>query len=98
MKSLKTIACACLMMAFGMVGTAGAEPPVKPGSLPANAVSALRSHAQSRIAEMLERRAVRPIAPEIVAADARRLASRFDEASLRAVAAGEDVERLVDEV
>ncbi|HVG10957.1 MAG TPA: hypothetical protein VNM67_24855 [Thermoanaerobaculia bacterium] len=60
-------------------------------------MSALRSHAQTRIVEMLERRAVRPIAPAIVNADARRLASRLDEGNLSAIAAGEDIEKIVEE-
>jgi hypothetical protein len=101
MKSRNIFACACLAMtavAVGVNGAAGAEPPAKPGSLPVNAVSALRAHAQSRIVEMLERQAVRPIATEIVAADARRLASRLDEEQLRSIAAGEDVQAIVDEV
>lgn len=93
MKSLKIFACACLVAA-GMNGTVGAEPE----SLPAAAVAALRDHAKARIAEELERRAVRPVPAEIYAADARRLASRLDEAKLRAIAAGEDVESLVDDV
>ncbi|MEA2560809.1 MAG: hypothetical protein QOH06_2313 [Acidobacteriota bacterium] len=93
MSSIKTFACACLLAA-GVIGSAaGAEPE----GLDAAAVSALRNHAQTRIVEILERRAVRPIAPAIVAADARRLASRLDEAKLRAIAAGEDIEGVVEE-
>jgi hypothetical protein len=97
MRSIKTFACACLLAA-GVIGSAvntaaGAEPE----GLEAAAVSALRSHAQTRIVEMLERRAVRPVAPEIVAADARRLASRLNEEKLRAIAAGEDIESFVEE-
>ena len=92
MRSIKTFACACLL-AVGVNGVAAAEPE----RLGAAAVSALRNHAQTRIIEMLERRAVRPIAPGIVAADARRLASRLDEEKLRAIAAGEDIESFVEE-
>ncbi|MFL6198295.1 MAG: hypothetical protein ACJ76J_03880 [Thermoanaerobaculia bacterium] len=94
MKSLKTFAYACLL-ALAVEAAAAANP----GSLPVNTVSALRSYARERIAEELERRALRPAAPGIVAADARRIASRMDEASLRAVAAGEDVavEKVVDD-
>src|SRR5829696_8100057 len=92
MKSFKIFACACLL-AVGVNREAGAEPE----KLGAAAVSALRSHAETRIVEMLERRAMRPIAPAIVAADARRLASRLGEEELRAIAAGEDIESFVEE-
>ena len=92
MKSLKTFACACLLAA-GVNGTVGAEPE----SLSVAAAAALRDHAQARIVEVLERRAVRPVAPEVYVADARRLASRLDESQLRAIAAGEDLEGIVQE-
>lgn len=92
MRSIKTFACACLL-AMGVNGVAAAEPE----TLGAAAVSALRNHAQTRIIEMLERRAVRPIEPAIVAADARRLAARLDEEKLRAIAAGGDIESFVEE-
>jgi hypothetical protein len=98
MKSLRILACACLA-AVGVSVAAGAEPPVRP-ALPADAVAALRSYAQDRIVEFLERRAVRPAEPGIVAADARRIASRLDEAKLRSIAAGGgigDVETVLEE-
>lgn len=97
MRSIKTFACACLLAA-GAMGVSGVNTVAgaEPEGLGAAAVSALRNHAQTRIAEMLERRAVRPVAPEIVAADARRLASRLDEEKLRAMAAGADVSSLVE--
>ena len=85
MKSLKTFACACLLAAG--VSQAAAEE-----QLPQAAVTALRNHARDRIVEMLERLAVRPIEREIVVEDAKRVASRLDEAALRSIAAGEDVD------
>ncbi|HWM90321.1 MAG TPA: hypothetical protein VN493_06100 [Thermoanaerobaculia bacterium] len=94
MKSLKIVACACVMMGLMMaVGVKGSAQQ----SLSASAVSALRNHAKDRIVEMLERRAVRPIDPGIVADDARRIASRLNEAQLRAIAAGENEERVLQE-
>ena len=90
MKSLKTFTCACLLAA-GVSGAAAAE-------LPKGTVSALRNHAQARILEMLERRAVRPAPAKTMEEDARRIASRLDEAALRSIAAGEDVESAVGEL
>ena len=84
MKSFKTFACACLLAA-GVSGAAAEE-------LPEAAVAALRNHAQDRIVEMLERLVVRPTDPETVLEDAKRIASRLDEAALRSIAAGEEVD------
>ena len=83
MKSFKTFACACLLAA----GVSHAEEP-----LPQAAVSALRNHAQDRIVETLERLAVRPTERGIILEDAKRIASRLDEAALRSIAAGEEVD------
>lgn len=93
MRHLKFVACACLGVLFGAATAAGA----KVESLSASATAALRTHAQGRIVELLERRAVRQIDPGIIASDARRLASRLDEAQLRAMAAGDDIAEVVDQ-
>lgn len=85
MKRFKTFACAFLLVS----GAVAAE------ELPKSAVAALRNHAQDRIVEMLDRLAVRPIEREIVLEDAKRIARRLDEATLRSIAAGEDVESAV---
>lgn len=98
MKSFKILACACMAVVFGIGGAAGAESPAKAERLPAHVASALRVNAQDRIREELERRAVRPIDPAIVAADAKRVAGELDEATLRAIAADKDVEKIVDEI
>lgn len=82
MKSIKIFACACLLAA----GVSQAA------ELPQAAVAALRNHAKDRIVEMLERLAVRPTDPETILEDAKRIASRLDEAALRSIAAGEEVD------
>lgn len=96
MKSWK-LACAYLGVAFGALGAVGAEGSIKEDILSSSAAAALRTYAQSHIAEVLERRAVRQIDPGIIASDARRLASRLDEAQLREIAAGGDVAEIVNE-
>lgn len=73
------------------------------GALAANAQTnptavekaALRALARTRIAEMVERRSVRPIAPGKVAADARALAASLSDTELRALAAGQDAGALL---
>jgi hypothetical protein len=56
---------------------------------------ALRTLASTRIQEMTEKQAVRPIDPAVLAAEARRIARRLSDAQLRDLAAGADVQETV---
>jgi hypothetical protein len=58
--------------------------------------AALRAVAQTRIQEVLDRRAVRKVEPAVVARDARRVAKSLTDEQLHAIAAGEDVEPILD--
>lgn len=56
---------------------------------------ALRTLASTRIQEMAEKQVVRPTEPEVLAAEARRIARRLSDDQLRALAAGADVQETV---
>lgn len=87
MKSFKVFACACLLAAGVSQAAPAQEPPLSQA-----AVSALRNHARDRIVETLEGLVVRPTEREVLLEDAKRISRRLDEAALRSIAAGEELD------
>jgi hypothetical protein len=57
--------------------------------------AALRSVARAKIQEAVERSVVRPTDPAVITAEARRIAKRLSDDQLRALAAGEDVQKTI---
>lgn len=55
----------------------------------------LRTLAQTRIQEMAEKQAVRPVDPVLLAAEARRISRRLSDTQLQSLAAGEDVRQTI---
>lgn len=87
---------AALGVLLAMCGGGGAwGQAAEPARLGAAEHAALRTLARTRIQELAEKRAVRPVDPVALAAEARRIADRLSGAQLRALAAGEDVEETI---
>src|SRR4051812_22702421 len=82
------ISAACLgALSIGALAAEAQTPPAPPTAIEK---AALRALARTRISEMVERRAVRPVAPGKPATDARAPAASLSDTELRALAAGED--------
>jgi hypothetical protein len=91
---------AALGVLVATVGGAMAQQGGEPAGVGDDAAerAALRTLAGSRIQEMVEKRAVRPVDPAAVAEEARRIARRLSDEQLRALAADESVETVEETI
>lgn len=91
---------AALGILVATAGGATAQPGGEPAGVGDDAAerAALRTLAGSRIQEMVEKRAVRPVDPAAVAEEARRIARRLSDEQLRALAADESVETVEETI
>lgn len=93
-KSLEKVVAALGVLVALSAGGAAAQP----AGDGAAERAALRAMAGSRIQEMVEKRAVRPVDPAAVAEEARRIARRLSDEQLRALAADEHAEEVEETI
>jgi len=91
---LRVVAAPGVLLTILGSGAAWAQA-AEPASVDAAGRAALRTLAETRIQETVEKRLVRPTDPAVLADEARRISKRLTDAQLRALAAGEDVEKTI---